>query len=263
MCCCSNSREDQQRFAAAAVGAKAAEGWAHGGGYVDMCPNAGDAARGERIALVSATLVDAAATNASQLERRTIDAYQAIADELNSQRARHAVRFWNYIPSIHARWTVGAIGTWCSMRGGSRRFLSGMGAYIFATCSNGIRSRAWGDGSGNSLSGGEGVGGGGGNPRQITPYRYSKRFGPLPPCFARATVVKHGRRRLVLVGGTASIRGEESIHLRSLEDQTRETLENLGALVSATDGSTGALHRLLARFVELRVYYPRQGIEMR
>ena len=28
------------------------------------------------------------------------------------------------------------------------------------------------------------------NPRQIPAFRYSKRYGPIPPCFARATRIK-------------------------------------------------------------------------
>ena len=67
------------------------------------------------------------------------------------------------------------------------------------------------------------------NPRQIAPYRYSKRFGPLPPCFARATVLpaEAGTARKILVGGTASIRGEESIYLDDIRLQTSETFHNL------------------------------------
>src|SRR5947208_2793541 len=57
--------------------------------------------RGDEFALVTATLLGAAKLNALQLERRTIEAYQSIAKELNNDAARHAVRFWNYLPSIH------------------------------------------------------------------------------------------------------------------------------------------------------------------
>ena len=70
------------------------------------------------------------------------------------------------------------------------------------------------------------------NPRQIAPYRYSSRYGRLPPCFARATVVHPAdRSSLVLVGGTASIVGEASVHLGDLKRQTEETLVNLAVLL--------------------------------
>src|SRR5205814_10312109 len=72
------------------------------------------------------------------------------------------------------------------------------------------------------------------NPRQIAPYRYSRRFGPLPPCFARATLLRDQHSAtLLLVGGTASIRGEDSVHAENLKQQTRETLENLACLVAS------------------------------
>jgi chorismate lyase/3-hydroxybenzoate synthase len=102
------------------------------------------------------------------------------------------------------------------------------------------------------------------NPRQIAPHRYSERYGPLPPCFARATVLKgHG---WVLVGGTASIQGEESVHTASLPLQLDETLTNLASVLAAAQATAGVgvnglangnPPRWLTLYRELRVYYPR------
>jgi chorismate lyase/3-hydroxybenzoate synthase len=99
------------------------------------------------------------------------------------------------------------------------------------------------------------------NPRQVAPYRYSRKYGPLPPCFARATVVKPPfEAPLVLVGGTASIVGEESVHRGDLERQTDETLTNLAVLLRAAAGAPE--DRLedraatLAGFRDVRIYYP-------
>jgi chorismate lyase/3-hydroxybenzoate synthase len=99
------------------------------------------------------------------------------------------------------------------------------------------------------------------NPRQIAPYRYSRRYGRLPPCFARATVIHPSARNpLVLVGGTASIVGEASVHLGDLQRQTEETLANLAVLLRAAagDAATEVADRAgaLAGFRELRVYDP-------
>jgi hypothetical protein len=73
------------------------------------------------------------------------------------------------------------------------------------------------------------------NPRQIPAFRYSRRFGPLPPCFSRATVIAHPNdgHRMLLVAGTASIRGEASVHQTDLTGQLNETLINLRALLEA------------------------------
>ncbi|MFP5287027.1 MAG: pteridine-dependent deoxygenase like protein, partial [Thermoanaerobaculia bacterium] len=93
------------------------------------------------------------------------------------------------------------------------------------------------------------------NPRQIAPYRYSRRYGPLPPCFARATVIHppHGAP-LALVGGTASIVGEQSVHPGDLERQTDETLTNLAALLRAAGMPEHS--SALAAFRDVRVYFP-------
>ena len=85
------------------------------------------------------------------------------------------------------------------------------------------------------------------NPRQVPSYRYSRRFGPRPPCFARATVLAGGAR--VLVGGTASIRGEASLHSGGLRAQARETFDNLSVLLDAATGNPS-----LRQFTSLRVY---------
>jgi len=104
------------------------------------------------------------------------------------------------------------------------------------------------------------------NPRQVSSYRYSKKFGPLPPCFARATRVEctpRGAPRL-LVGGTASIRGETTYHIDDLDLQLEETIKNLAAVVASGLGETGddfslknRCRSLLAHYRHLRVYCPR------
>jgi hypothetical protein len=98
------------------------------------------------------------------------------------------------------------------------------------------------------------------NPRQVAPHHYSTKYGPLPPCFARATVLASARR--VLVGGTASIRGEDTHHLTSLPLQMSETLENLASVVEAAHGD-GSISRSrdewLGLYREVRVYYPRSS----
>jgi chorismate lyase/3-hydroxybenzoate synthase len=100
------------------------------------------------------------------------------------------------------------------------------------------------------------------NPRQVPAYRYSERYGPRPPCFARATLLPGGGSSPVrlLVGGTASILGEESRHLDCLETQLEETLRNLDALIGAGQSlvRSAAPRRGggLSCFREIRVYHP-------
>lgn len=106
------------------------------------------------------------------------------------------------------------------------------------------------------------------NPRQVAAYRYSERFGPLPPCFSRATLVDEPSGRRLLVGGTASVLGEDSCHAEDLEAQVRETLANLAAVVrTARLGpdaeppvpSSPDEREELSRYRSVRVYHVRGG----
>jgi enamine deaminase RidA (YjgF/YER057c/UK114 family) len=207
-------------------------------------------------ALLTVRRRGAAALAPREFEAATRDAYAAIASQLRQCAARHPVRFWNYIPDIHRA---------CGER--LDRYMC-FNAGRFAACSDWLGGP---DAFDRLLATGSGVGHSGAdlvihalaaavpgtaveNPRQVPAYRYSRRFGPKPPCFARATVLREpGRAPLVLVGGTASIRGEESVHVDDLRGQTAETFENLAALVrSAAEGRAGAG---LDAFRELRVYH--------
>ena len=75
------------------------------------------------------------------------------------------------------------------------------------------------------------------NPRQTPAWQYSARYGPLPPCFSRATIVDLAGRRTLLIGGTASVVGEDSRHAGQFDAQVEETLLNLEALIRTADGN--------------------------
>jgi chorismate lyase/3-hydroxybenzoate synthase len=200
-----------------------------------------------RFTLVTARVAD------PSFERCTAEAYRALADVVRARPPRHPLRFWNHIPAIRR----------CDEPGLDRYMVFNAGRY--AACSDWFgspdaferllptASAVGHDGHDlvvHALAGDEG-GVAVENPRQVPSYRYSRRFGPRPPCFARATSVRRhdGRRATILVGGTASIRGEDSAHAGDLRAQTLETFENLTALVR----SAGA--RGLSDFESLRVYY--------
>jgi hypothetical protein len=205
--------------------------------------------------------------DAGTLEARVAEAYGSIAAALRRSPARRPVRLWNFIPAITApagdgrdrymAFNAGRYRAFAEWYGGAQAFdrhvatASGVGhdgadlvIHCLAARDPGIAVE---------------------NPRQVAPHRYSERYGPLPPCFARATVLNgHG---LVLVGGTASIQGEESVHAASLPLQLDETLTNLASVVAAAHAKAGAggggaaagdRARRLALYRELRVYYPRR-----
>ena len=184
------------------------------------------------------------------LERAVGDAYTRLLRGLNHP---HPLRIWNYLPRIvdpdqdgldrYMRFNVGRYQAFKAFFGDAADFgkvvpaasavgHSGDELVIFA-----LASRT----AGQPIT----------NPRQRTPYHYSKRFGPLPPCFARAMLVEHEQQRLLMIGGTASVRGEDSVHVGDLARQLEETAENLSALLAAAFKIDGKLSRLS----RLRVYY--------
>ena len=197
--------------------------------------------------LASVRIPDARGLGREVFQAETTRAYERIRAELVSRGAIHPVRLWNHIPGIHEpmgddgldRYMVFNAGRYEALSewfGGDQAFdtrvasASGVGHQGQDLVIHCLAS----DRPGRAVD----------NPRQTAPYRYSRKYGPLPPCFARATRIENGGEPLVLVGGTASIVGEESVHLGNLVRQTEETLVNLATLAPLTG------------YRELRVYYP-------
>jgi chorismate lyase / 3-hydroxybenzoate synthase len=197
---------------------------------------------GEGFSLASVTIVDARSLGRAELHEATSSAYRRIEADLRARGTIHPVRLWNHIPGIHEpmgdgldRYMVFNAGRYEALSewfGGKETF----DTRVASASGVGHRGRDLvihclaSDRPGRAVD----------NPRQIAPYRYSRKYGPLPPCFARATVIES----LVLVGGTASIVGEASVHLDDLARQTEETLVNL------------AVFAALDRYRDVRVYYP-------
>ncbi len=73
------------------------------------------------------------------------------------------------------------------------------------------------------------------NPRQVLPVDYSARFGDLPPAFIRAAKVRGVEGASILVSGTASVVGEDSLHSDSFERQLEETLDNLETVIASCE----------------------------
>jgi chorismate lyase/3-hydroxybenzoate synthase len=223
--------------------------------------------------LVSARVVNALDLDGEGFLCATSQAYSTIAACLRSCRASFPVRFWNLIPGILERLGDHAH-RYMAFNAGRREAFAGWAGG--GTAPGGLDSSRLPTASGvghegrdlvihclGALEPGESVE----NPRQVPSYRYSARFGDVPPCFARATRLRNEScpkgegpdGRWVLVGGTASVRGEETVHVGDLEAQTRETAANLAALLeSAAEGileprpGTG---ELLGCFRHLRVYF--------
>jgi len=80
------------------------------------------------------------------------------------------------------------------------------------------------------------------NPRQVPAFRYPRRYGPRSPSFARAIRLP-GQ---VLISGTASIVGHESLHPGDLRAQVHESLNNMVAVSEAAGFRPARLRGLKA-----------------
>lgn len=191
---------------------------------------------------------DAVHLDADTLREKVASAYRGIIASLE-RIDRHPARFWNFIPDIGAP------------------MVDGLDRYMVF---NAGRHDAYGEHSGaQGTASAVGIKGSDlsihclaleepgtpiENPRQTPAWQYSERYGPLPPCFSRATSVYLAGRRTLLIGGTASVVGEDSRHAGEFDAQVEETLLNLEALIRTADGNSTDGSAALHRLVDLRVY---------
>ena len=219
-----------------------------------------DVLRRDPFLRVTARIPGAARLPPADLSIQVAEQYVAIGGLL-AELDRHPIRFWNYVPGI-----VETLGP------GTDRYMAfNAGRYQAYTRLHGPPS-----GFGRSIPTASAVGIDGvdmvidclasdrpgapvENPRQTASWRYSRRYGPRPPCFARGTVTTIEGRRFLLLGGTASIVGQASRHPGSLASQLEEVLTNMEALVGSALGHTRALappgaRSPLARLIHARIY---------
>ena len=82
------------------------------------------------------------------------------------------------------------------------------------------------------------------SPRQVSAYRYPRQYGPASPSFSRA--MRLGRK--LLISGTSSIVGHETVHAGDVRAQVRESIANLEAVIAAA-GLGGAQPRAVKAYV--------------
>jgi enamine deaminase RidA (YjgF/YER057c/UK114 family) len=193
--------------------------------------------------------------SANRLRVEVTRAYFAIADALGRD-ALHPVRFWNFLPAPgqamgegldrYMVFNAGRYDAYAQWYGTPREF-----SHSLATASAvGVTSDDYVLYCLASVDPGTPVE----NPRQTSAWRYSRRYGPKPPCFARATIARIDGRPRLLIGGTASIVGEDSVHVGDVDAQVHETLCNIAALLSAARGTQDSTSARLERLTSIRIY---------
>lgn len=92
------------------------------------------------------------------------------------------------------------------------------------------------------------------NPRQVSAYRYPRRYGPQPPSFARAMLPPAGSAMPLLLSGTAAVVGHASQHDGELLAQLEETFVNFDALLDAARRDNPSLPARFGAGTRLKVY---------
>jgi chorismate lyase/3-hydroxybenzoate synthase len=219
--------------------------------------------------LLCATHSDAASLDDDSLRLAVERLYASVGSMLRTAEL-FPLRLWNYLPQIRSRPPGGLSRYEVFNAGRFEGYLawSGSGEFgkrLAAACAVGHR----GDDLVVHVLAGRRPGTPVENPRQTPAYRYSPRYGPLPPCFSRATSLADSHRRerdpLAIIAGTASIVGEDARHPGDLHAQLREIHLNLACLSASISAEPSpcspsggiderATARALSRYRDLRVY---------
>ena len=219
--------------------------------------------------LLSYSVPEAVELSAASFETICAEIYRHLASVLPVTASCHPIRLWNFIPQIlsplgelehrYMVFNAGRFDALSAWLGGE----SGIDRSVATASGVGHLGRDLQIHCLASEVAGEPVE----NPRQVSSYRYSRRYGPKPPCFARATRFQPADSEpWLLVGGTASVVGEDSQHETSLLQQVHETLLNLAAVVHAGGAPAGdpdlsgddLVRGMMQRYRHLRVYYVRE-----
>jgi len=217
-----------------------------------------DLARSDGLGMATAVVQHATRLSAEEFRSSVAEVIALVLDGLSECGFPHPVRMWNFVPGIHA----------CMGDGLDRYRVFNLGRFdAFSRCFGGARPEAFAQ----RLPAASAVGHQGEhlvvcalgsltpgvpveNPRQTPSFGYSQVYGPKPPCFARATVARMPAGTRLLVSGTASIRGEDSVHEGSLNAQLEETFKNLDGLFRNVRGEE---RFELSGIENARVYFPR------
>lgn len=170
------------------------------------------------------------------LRERTREAYLRLFGLLKERGTPHLWRVWNYLADINADEQGLERYRWFNL--GRHDAYSAVGA-IGAAQMPAASALGWGSGplSVAFLAGRlaprpiE-------NPRQVSAFHYPGDYGPRPPLFARAALAWSGDEEWLLISGTASIVGHQTVHPGDVLAQCEETARNLHALLDEANRDT-------------------------
>ena len=163
------------------------------------------------------------------LEEATRAAYRQIFNSISNMGYVHLARMWNYFPSINGeengreRYQGFCMGRHAAFAELKEEFETLLPAASAVGTDSGLLHIDF-VAAKNKVLHVE-------NPRQISAYHYPKRYGPRSPSFARGTVCALYGKTYFFVAGTASIVGHATQHLDDPQEQTKEAILNIEALI--------------------------------
>lgn len=97
------------------------------------------------------------------------------------------------------------------------------------------------------------------NPRQVSAWRYPRRYGPKSPLFSRGTILRLNGSQQFLISGTASVVGHQTHHENQVANQLSESLRNVQSLLEEGHRLTGDSQASLDQEGMLKVYIREPG----
>lgn len=175
-------------------------------------------------------------------------AYHTIAKFQASSRHAHLLRIWNYFDAINRG--AGDVERYREFCSGRVAGLAGMEQVQYPAATvigrrdhDPVLQVYWlaGRQPGTAIE----------NPRQLSAFRYPRKYGPTPPTFSRAMLVAPD---LLMISGTASIVGHASQHAGSVAAQVDEILTNLDSLLASAHTHTPVLPATLGPSSLIKAY---------
>jgi enamine deaminase RidA (YjgF/YER057c/UK114 family) len=166
-------------------------------------------------------------------------AYQALLSVMQSQNKPHLLRIWNFVPRING--LDAGIERYRLFNQGREEALRTMGYTLRdgapAACALGTQT----GGLGVVVLAGIHPAVAIENPRQVSAYNYPRQYGAHAPIFSRAVWLPlDSGEHLLLISGTASIVGHQTLHAGDVLAQLKESVRNIEALLYSANQRAGA-----------------------
>lgn len=189
-------------------------------------------------------------TDTQSFNKAVTERYHEIFDCIEQQGYKNLIRMWNYIPSIHTVDGIDRYQHFCQARHNAfaERF-EDIKTILPAATAVGIEGEwlhIYFIAANASVEFCE-------NSRQVSAYDYPVQYGPKSPSFARASLIGEAPN-LLLISGTASVVGHESVHINNVEAQTRETMANISVLLEDTDKQHDTAFGDFASLLNVKIY---------